>query len=286
MLSKKDLSSDEMDILRKSRTPTTWVFENGEVQTNEETQVHVSRSRSVRHSAITRRNISSSIVWKSFSQNTDVHWKNGKTPRLPKMGKQLIVWWIILYLYDDSMLQAYIRNFDADKPWHASLGKLRFSTHRKRDGRRGSNARHSDWKQPFTENLEDLETHVLARPSERKISDSDGDASKLVAQKKKLRIYIHFTKDRNYDRCLRIKISRSFRQKTRWEIYSTNRKVWWLDEQQITKSSTKEVNLEKISGTLSWYQWIQFYQCKNTSSKKTEQSLRKFQQSSQKPKDI
>ena len=41
VLSKKDLSSDEMDTLRRSRTPTTVVAANGEVHTNEEAQVHV-----------------------------------------------------------------------------------------------------------------------------------------------------------------------------------------------------------------------------------------------------
>ena len=41
MLSKKDLSSDEMDTLRRSRNPTTVVTANGEVQTNEEAQVYV-----------------------------------------------------------------------------------------------------------------------------------------------------------------------------------------------------------------------------------------------------
>ena len=39
-----------------------------------------------------------------------------------------------------------------------------------------------DWLQPFTENLEDLETHVPAHSSERVISDSEGDASKTEAQ--------------------------------------------------------------------------------------------------------
>ena len=53
MLSKKDPSSDEVD-------PTTVVTANGEVQTNEEVR---SRSRSVRHSAVTRRNASSSVAW-------------------------------------------------------------------------------------------------------------------------------------------------------------------------------------------------------------------------------
>ena len=41
MLSKKDSSSDDMDTLRTSRTPTTVVTANGEVQTNEEAQVYV-----------------------------------------------------------------------------------------------------------------------------------------------------------------------------------------------------------------------------------------------------
>ena len=43
-----------------------------------------------------------------------------------------------------------------------------------------------DWLQPFTENLEDLETHVPAHPSEREMSDSEGDASsKVETQKRK-----------------------------------------------------------------------------------------------------
>ena len=41
MLSKKDLSSDEMVTLRRSRTPTVVVTANGEVQTNEEAQEDV-----------------------------------------------------------------------------------------------------------------------------------------------------------------------------------------------------------------------------------------------------
>ena len=41
MLSKKDLSSDELDTLRRSRNPTLVVTANGEVQTNEEAQENV-----------------------------------------------------------------------------------------------------------------------------------------------------------------------------------------------------------------------------------------------------
>ena len=59
-----------------------------------------------------------------------------------------------------------------------------------------------DWLQPFTENLEDLETHVPAHPSKREISDSEGDASKGEPQKRKHRKETHFPKDRNCDVCL------------------------------------------------------------------------------------
>ena len=41
MLSKKDLSSDEMGTLRRSRNPTTLMTADGEVQTNEEAQAFV-----------------------------------------------------------------------------------------------------------------------------------------------------------------------------------------------------------------------------------------------------
>ena len=40
MLRKKDLSSDEMETLRRSRNTTVVVTANGEVQTNEEAQVY------------------------------------------------------------------------------------------------------------------------------------------------------------------------------------------------------------------------------------------------------
>ena len=39
------------------------------------------------------------------------------------------------------------------------------------------------WLQPFTVNLEDLETHVLAHSSAREKSNSEGDASKVETQK-------------------------------------------------------------------------------------------------------
>ena len=72
MLSNKDLSSDEMDTLRRSRTPTTVVTANGEVQTNEEATSVRFRPRSVRHSDYSMKRQQFYRLG-SFAQNTDVH---------------------------------------------------------------------------------------------------------------------------------------------------------------------------------------------------------------------
>ena len=63
-LSKKDLSSDEMDTLRRSRNPTTVMTANGEVQPNEEAQVYVhDLDLFVTVQLGTREYASSSVAW-------------------------------------------------------------------------------------------------------------------------------------------------------------------------------------------------------------------------------
>ena len=72
---------------------------------------------------------------------------------------------------------------DANKSWQASLAKPWFSTQKTRRTKGGIQTQGiPDWLQPFTADLEDLETHVPALSSEREISDSEGDASKVETQ--------------------------------------------------------------------------------------------------------
>ena len=85
MLSKKDLSSDEMDTLRRSRNPTTVVTANGEEQTNEEAQVYL-------HDLdlfVTVQPLDETPAVLSLGKLCSEHgcsyeWKNGETPRLTK----------------------------------------------------------------------------------------------------------------------------------------------------------------------------------------------------------
>ena len=90
----------------------------------------------------------------------------------------------------------------------------------RRDVHGGSNARLPDWLQPFTVNLEDLETHVPAHSSERENSDSEGDASKVGTK-------------------MEAQYSHSLPQIPK-EIYSTNRRVWWLDNSRAQKRISEQ----------------------------------------------
>ena len=65
-----------------------------------------------------------------------------------------------------------------------------------------------DWLQPFTDNQEDLETHMSANSSERENSDSEG-AAKVVTHKNGSTIFILTSpKIEIADVCLRTKITR------------------------------------------------------------------------------
>ena len=147
-----------------------------------------------------------------------------------------------------------------------------------------------DWLQPFTENLEDSETHVPAHSSEREISDSEGDASKVGTQKRKHCIQTHFTTDRNCDVCLRTKITRV--PCRRRDERSIPRAEEFGDlitaEHRVLNEGSESRNNYRFAVVVQDLvtQWIQSYPCKTNTSQKTEKSLRKFLEPSQKPKVI
>ena len=62
MVSKKDLNSAESEAMRTSRSPTTVMTDNGEVQTREEATVYVKHLDSIRQSYVSWRNSRSSFI--------------------------------------------------------------------------------------------------------------------------------------------------------------------------------------------------------------------------------
>ena len=105
-----------------------------------------------------------------------------------------------------------------------------------------------DWLQPFTENQEDLETHVPAHPFGRENSDSEGDASEVETQKRKHSVKTHFPKDR-------------------------------ICEGMKSRNNHQYAVVVQDHAT----QWIQSYPCKTKTSQETVKSPRKILEPSQKP---
>ena len=91
---------------------------------------------------------------------------------------------------------------DPEKPASGNRGSANKDEMDKEDPTQGI----PDWLQPFTDNLEDLETHVPAHSSDRENSDSEGAAN--VVTNRKHSIYTHFPEDQNCDVCLRTKLTR------------------------------------------------------------------------------
>ena len=147
-----------------------------------------------------------------------------------------------------------------------------------------------DWLQPFTDNLEDLETHVPAHSSGRENSDSEGVAAKVVTQKRKHSIYTHVPKDRNCDVCLRTKIT-TVPCRRRDEV-SIPRAEKFGDlitaDHKVFNEGSESRNNHRYAVVVQDLasQWIQSYPCKTETSQETEKSLRKFLELSQKPKVI
>ena len=146
-----------------------------------------------------------------------------------------------------------------------------------------------EWLQPFTDNLEDLETHVPAHSSERENSDSE-DATIVVTQKRKHSIYIHFPKDRNCDVCLRTKITRvPCRRRNEGSIpRAENFGDLMTADHKLLNEGSESRNNHRYAVVVQdlTTQWIQSYPRKTKTSQETEKSLRMFLEPSQKPNVI
>ena len=129
--------------------------------------------------------------------------------------------------------------------------------------------------QPFTENLEDLETHVPALSSEREISDSEGDASTVETQKRKHSIDTHFPQDRHCDICSTTKIMRVPCDKGSIPRAEKFGDLTTADHKVLTEGSESR-NHHRYAVVVQDLatQWIQSYPCTNKNSQETEKTTK------------
>ena len=116
-----------------------------------------------------------------------------------------------------------------------------------------------------TDNQEDLETHVPAHSSEREISDSEGDVSKVETQKRKHSIHTHFPKDRNCDVCMRTEITRVPRRRRTGEAVPRAEKFGdsITADHKVLNEGSESRNNHRYAVVVQDLatQWIQSYPC-------------------------
>ena len=239
----------------------------------------------------------------SFAQKRWCSWwvENGETPQLAQNGKSIIctvdnsVLLVVSRLssYSRSILSTTSRSTDQTKisrnlgtlsdpvqtrsDKHA-CGKPMLTDHDKQalENREPANEMNKEdptqgipvWLQAFTVNAEDLEAHVLAHSSERVISDSEGEASKVETQKRNHSVHAYFRK--NQKRSI-------VRTEKYGDLTTAEHKV--LNEGREFRNNHRHAVVVQVLAT-------QWNPCQTKTSQETEKNLRTFLQPSQKPKVI
>ena len=91
VLSEKELSSEEVETLRRSRTPTTEAQANGEVQTKEETLVYVyDLALFVTVQLLEDKPAVLSLAKLCEEHGCTCQWASGQKPHLTKQGKKIL----------------------------------------------------------------------------------------------------------------------------------------------------------------------------------------------------
>ena len=193
------------------------------------------------------------IFQKHFVHNIEI---NGSDQNFQKFGN-------IIRSSADSKWQSCMRETDADRSWQAGPGEPANEMN-KEDPTQGIPV----WLQAFTVNAEDLEAHVLAHSSERVISDSEGEASKVETQKRNHSVHAYFRK--NQKRSI-------LRTEKYGDLTTAEHKV--LNEGRESRKNHRHAVVVHVLAT-------QWNPCQTKTSQETEKNLRTFLQPSQKPKVI
>ena len=203
-LSKKDLNSEEMETLRRSRTPTVVVTANGEVQTNEEAQVYVhDLGLFVTVQLLEETPAVLSLGKRCEDHGSSCEWASGRKPRLTQNGEthaERTMWYLLSFQgylpvlvrvrfqhrYRRIRHQKVQKQIDVTHTHQETGGQKYKKQNKEKNGSRDSDDRMRDppeWLEEFADNLEDTETPVPGHVSQ----DSDSERPTKVVEKSNLR---------------------------------------------------------------------------------------------------
>ena len=196
VMSKKELSSEKLDTLRRSRNPHCGAYSQWRSAYKRGSTRKRSRSTSIRDGAITGRNASCSIAWKTLRRPRMFLWvgqwsktvvdqrredncmQNGQL-RTSRCYRVIHQFWEQFVVIDTAGLVKYILQVQqqsevTNQHQESGVDHPQKPETKKKDGNRDSDNRLRDppeWLLEFTDNLEDTELHAPAHVSQ----DSDSE---------------------------------------------------------------------------------------------------------------
>ena len=309
MVSKKDLSSDELDTLRRSRTPL-WCLQPMEKCI--ETRKH-KYTFTTSNLFVTLQLLEETLAVLSLGKLCEDHgysyeWSSGQKPRLTKEVKTIVCKTDnIVPLVDPglstssgriSSSTSTLQDLSSTSPaqvrsdglapgdWCGSPSKNPKQRDEKRDDNRDSDdrLRHlPEWLEEFTDNLE--VTEVLA-PAH--ISQDSGSERLTNVAPRKHSMFTHFPNDRECEVCLRTKMTRALCRRRTGEAPPRAEKFGDLitDDHKVHNEDGESRNNHRYVVVVQDLatRWIQSYPCETKTPQKTEKSLRKSVETSEKQK--
>ena len=325
MMSKKELSSEEMGTEKRSRNPTVVLTANGEAHTHEDAQefVHdLNQFVTVQLLEETPAILSLGKLCKDHGYSFE--WVSGQEPRLTREGKSIIcktdnfVPLVVPGLSVNSGSSSFPTSLPQESLRHRSspsrapsssssrsvfersdeqatrrLGQesLKIQNQRKkRDDKKDANDPLADlpfWLEDFKDDLVDAE---LPAPAHSSRETDLGHPVEVVTKSRKHSIETHFPKDRNCDVCWRTKIAKdSCRRRTGEALRraETFGDVITADHKVLNvECESRDNHRHAVVVQDLATQWIQSHPCKTKSSRETEKSLSKFLEPSHRPKVV
>ena len=322
VMSKKELSSEEMGTVKRSRTPTVVLTANGEVHTHEEAQVFVHDLNQF----VTVQLLEETPAVPSLGKLCKDHgysfgWVSGQEPGFTQHGKSItckrdnFVPPVVPgeSVNSESSLSSTTSSQDslgreaeiASRNLVRPASSLSSSSVLERSDelatrRLGQGSLRSDkndendpladlpfWLEDFTDMFEPTEVRAPAHISQN--SDSEHTIKKATKSRKHS-IFTHFPKDRDCHVCLITKTTRASCRRCAGTVMPRAENFGDLmtaDHKVLSEGceSRKNHRYAVVLQDLAT-QWIQCYPCKTKTSQETEKRLRKFREPSHKPKVI
>ena len=325
MVSKKDLNSAELETMRTSRSPTTVMTANGEVQTREEATVCVKQlDLFVKVMLLEETPAVLSLGKLCEDHGYTYHWISGQKPHLIRNGKRIdcnfsnYVPLVILGLSASSSsrilclmstdtlkiqyqkeVEVRVESSGETRCMKPQKPKTKINMWNQKEYKGIISRKYFGWLQEFRENLvDDSRSTEPWRNPEQGSQDTSKSSHEFPMEPRakvepgsgKHSVYTYFPKDPNCDICLKTKIPKASCRRRAGTVVPRAEIFgdWITAGHKVISEERESRNNHRYAVVVQDLatQWIQSYPCKSKSSQETQKNLLKFLEPMRKPNVI